>query len=145
MKNIVTVFFSLILLQGCASQKPSLQYENYTDLASGLISTAKCVRDGYMTPETGALTRNYLTGILNNHSYHKDIMENEIKLNEPRINPSRGECNQLAMLALEAKNRIAAENERSRRQENIWRVIQNSGPINTNCYSIGNQTFCTSY
>lgn len=145
MKTAFTIALSAFLLAGCATPRPQLPDQNYTSFAKFFVGINKCVQNGYMSPETGALANRYVKADLNTWTFNEVVLRERVMQISDQLNPTEGDCRLVAMKTAEEKNQIDANNAQVQKESEAWQSIQPQQPVNTTCNKVGTQTFCNTY
>ncbi|MFB0776628.1 hypothetical protein [Aeromonas salmonicida] len=143
MKKTFTALLGITLLQGCATP---LEDSQYTGLALGLASAKSCVRDGYMTPEMGALGQEYTYLALSKREYDKQLWESRLAEAEKTARPTQAECLEAEMTVIMLRNKLNAATAQRQHDETLQAIKDASNKKTyTNCTTIGVTTSCNSF
>ncbi|MEN3754716.1 hypothetical protein ABC733_24840 [Mangrovibacter sp. SLW1] len=155
MKSILVGAGLVLILAGCASQKPTIPYQNYELIALKEISASKCLSQGYMDLQTAAAAKNFAVVDLNSWTYDPAIFQSvyagvESKAKDQQI--PKETCDNFAIATVQRQQQqqqayqqqqIAAQQQQAYSQ--TMQTIQNSAPKTTYCNKIGFQTVCNTY
>ena len=146
MKHLIIVA-GVIILGGCATPKPYLQESQYKSIAQLFTAVHKCVVNGHMSPETGALGKRYIAANLSNYQFDMQKFANEAQVmsSSGSVEPAQGDCNSIAMEIAGRKNQIDQQNQEAQQAAQAWQNYESNRPKQTYCNQIGTQTLCNTY
>lgn len=148
MKMLQAVTIGLVSCMGfgCATQKPVLTDDQYTEVGEAWLTLKACTMRGAISADVSARGERYFDTNLQKRNYDLATLNERIDwLKKNRSLPTDATCNLLAAQIAKGQQQIAINNQNAQvEQAEINRIIDNR-PKQTYCNKIGIQTFCNTY
>ncbi len=147
MIKAIGVLFAGLMLVGCATTKPEMPGNKYTEAAKDYMYINHCNSQGWMPPDIAAAGSIGLKAIVNSYTFNADKLNKEIDwVNVNYDKPTLSDCRSLSMKIQEYNQRNVAQNQIDRNnQRDTQDIINNTRIKNTFCNRIGTQTTCSTY
>ncbi|MFQ1682658.1 hypothetical protein ACK08B_22705 [Pantoea dispersa] len=155
MKSILAVVGLSLLLAGCATQKATIPYQYYEQIAFKEVGANKCLSQGYMDLQTAAAAKNFAAVDLNSWTYdpvvYQSVYSGVVSKTANQQVPKEV-CESFAIATVQRQQQqqqayqqqqIALQQQQAYTQ--TMQAIQNAAPKTTYCNKIGYQTVCNTY
>lgn len=136
---------AVVTLMGCASTPPELPEKEYAVITQEWVTLQRCIHQGTMPPELGALGEGLINSYIMGHSRDTDRIEGLTQYfysSTPSVD--QGTCNMMAAAIAGRKQQIDSHNtqvdqNRQALQNQINQINQNRPVI---CNRVGTYTMC---
>lgn len=147
MTRLFSVLITGLVLTGCATTKPEMPGNKYTEAAKDYVAISYCNSQGWMPTNIAASGNVGLRQIVNGYTFSPEKMDKEIDfVKASYAAPTLSRCRELSMQIEEYNQRNVAQNQVDRNnQRDTQDMINNTRIKNTFCSRIGTQTICSTY
>lgn len=145
-----------VSLTGCATNPP-MPAEKYDDAAKIYVGIYQCGVSGRISPDSVVWGKRIMNDSLaQTYSYDLDLLNQKISslVQYSNAQPSTEDCNKVAILATEYKQKVEANELANQRLVNSLTLVNDQiqqayaqpsvNTVNTTCNQVGTQTFCNS-
>lgn len=142
--RFITLMVGVAVLTGCASQPaPTLQPTEYSKVAGSWVAWNRCVSEGKVSPEIGALGLRYLKGDLAAYQYNQQLLDAAVtKASKDMPAADTSFCNNAAALVVQRKQQIDIHNTVVNQHQQELQNTLNNIPKPVYCNTVGGVTMC---
>lgn len=140
----IGVMLGVGVLAGCVSTpKPMLNASEYTKVSGSWVAWNRCVAEGKVSPDIGALGLRYLRADLGNYQYDQATLDAAVqKASREMPRADSLFCNNAAALVAQRKQQVDLINAGVNKQEQALQNTLNNIPKPVYCNTVGGVTMC---
>ncbi|UXY09921.1 hypothetical protein N7922_18980 [Kosakonia sp. ML.JS2a] len=155
MKYPLVVVIAAATLVGCATQKPTIPYQNYRRIAVQEVAANKCAELGYMDFQVAAAAKNFAAQDLNSWTYDPVVYRSvfaTVAASAATNPPGKSQCDAFSVSVIQRnqqqqqayqQQQLALQQQQQINQS--MQTLQSTMPKTTYCNKIGWQTVCNTY
>lgn len=145
MKKICVLVALAFALVGCAG-KPELSEQHYTVLSDQWLAAYSCYQRGLISPHEHAKARQGMEAVIHSHQVDMVRFDSLVMGKQYMLSQIPTEyCRNLSAALAYQDVQQAAAYERKQQLNELNKALNNIGPKQTHCSSLGMMTSCNTY